>query len=64
METRLYAWFPLDRNGIAKSCDPINFFLTARRFLRIHGKNVLGYGSEAISVRILFSLFINIVRIS
>ena len=45
-----YAWFTLDRNGIVKSCDSSKFQLTARRFLKIYDKNLLGCKSEAISV--------------
>ena len=59
-----YARFPLDRNGIVKSCAPRNFQLTIRRFLRIYDKNLLGCKSEAFSVRFLFSVLINLCTIS
>ena len=58
-----YARFPLDCNGIVKSCTPRNFQLTVRRFLRIYDKNLLGCKSEAFSVRFLFSVLINLCTI-
>ena len=50
------AWFQLDRNAIVKSCDSNKFKLTARRFVRIYDKNLLGCKFEAILVRFLLRL--------
>ena len=59
-----YAWFPLDRNAIVKSCDSNKFKLTARRFVRIYDKNLLGCKFEGILVRFLLSVLINLFIIS
>ena len=59
-----YAWFPLDRNGIVKSCTSNAFKLTARRFVRIYDKNFLGCKFEAILVRFLLSVLIHLFIIS
>ena len=37
---QLKAWFPLDRNGIVKSCDSIWFQLTVERLISIENKNL------------------------
>ena len=49
-----------------KSCDPSKFFslLTAQRFARIYDKRLLGCKSEPISVRLLFSILVNLSAIS
>ena len=61
---RLNAWFPLDRNGIVKSCIPSKFYLTVQRFARIYDKNILGCKSEPISVRFLLLIVMNLSTIS
>ena len=64
LHNHTYAWFPLDRNGIVKSCDSNKFKLTARRFVRIYDRNLRGCKSEPISVRFLFSILINVFTIN
>ena len=58
------AWFPLDRNSIVKLCDPSKFELIAPRFARIYNKNLLGCKSKPVSVRVLFSIVMNLSTIS
>ena len=55
-----YAWFPLDRNEIVKSCDPRKFWLTTRSFVRIYENSLSCYKSEPVSIRFLFSVLTNL----
>ena len=47
IETRSkLAWFPLDCNGIMKSCDPSRFWLIVKRFITLENKNLIEIGSN------------------
>ena len=63
-EVNIRVWFPLDRDGVVKSCDPSMFKRTAQRFVRIYDKNFFGCKSEEVSLRFLFSIVINLSTIS
>ena len=43
----LWAWFPLDHDGIVKLWDPSKFWLTAQRFVWIYDKIVINFSRRS-----------------
>ena len=43
---KIKAWFPLDRNGIVKSCDSSRFWLIVERLITFENKYLTKIGSD------------------